>query len=220
MDLVKFPVMRRSLLLLAFLVGCSGPGKPRVDARAQAQAEEAVLAQALREAQREKVDYRLSGADLLQITVFQQEELNRTLRVSQNGTVSFPLIGTVKVGGLSVADAEREISDRLREYLVNPQVTVFIKEYGNKKIFVFGQVTKPGSFELPTEAGMTVLEAVSLAGGFTPIAAPDRTKVIRLVNGESVSLTVEVSAITKRGEKDKDIRLEPNDIVFIPESFF
>lgn len=186
----------------------------------QEQVEVAAIAAAVQQAQLKKSDYMLSGADLLEITVFGEKDLDRAVRVSQNGTITFPLIGSVKVGGLTTAAAEDALAKALGAYLRSPQVTVFIKEYGNKKVFVFGQVTKPGAFELPTETKMTVLEAVSQAGGFTQIAAPDRTRVIRLVEGKSQSFTIEVSAITKRGEKDKDIVLEPSDIVFVPESLF
>jgi polysaccharide export outer membrane protein len=136
------------------------------------------------------------------------------------GTITFPLIGSVKVGGLTTAEAEAALAKGLKEYLRSPQVTVFIKEYGNKKVFVFGQVKRPGAVELPTETKLTVLEAISQSEGFTAIAAPDRTRVVRMVNGKSQSFVVEVSAITKRGEKDKDMVLEPNDIIFVPESMF
>lgn len=175
---------------------------------------------ALQDVQNKKADYKISGADLLDITIYQQQDLDRKVRVSQNGTISFPLIGIVEVGGLSVNQAEEAISKKLRDYLISPQVSIFIKEYGNKKVFVLGEVKKPGSVELPTEAKLTVVEAISLAGGFTPIAAPDRTKIIRTMDGKSQILTVEISAITKRGEKQKDLFLEPSDVVYIPQSFF
>jgi polysaccharide export outer membrane protein len=183
-------------------------------------AEEAQIAAAVQQSQAKAQDYKLSGADLLEITVFGEKDMDRLSRVSQTGSISFPLVGEVKVGGLTVPEAEDAIARKLHEYLRAPQVTIFIKEYGNKKVFVFGQVQKPGAIELPTETSMTVLEAVSQAGGFTRIAAPDRTRVIRLVNGKSKTFTIEVSAITKGGQKDKDMELKPNDIVYVPESVF
>lgn len=182
--------------------------------------EDAVIAAALQQVQSAKVDYRISGADLLQITVLGEKDFDRQARVGQNGAISFPLVGSVAVAGKTTAEAEKALAEGLKDYLVAPQITIFIKEYGNKKIFVFGQVFKPGAVELPTETKMTVLEAISQVGGFTRIAAPDRTRVIRSVNGKSESFEIEVSAITKRGEKQKDLALEPNDIVFVPESFF
>lgn len=215
-----------SIALAAALAGCSGfqvrvPEGPSAQARARNQAEEAAVESALRQLQASrKVDYKIGGADLLDITVYQQPDLTRLLRVSQNGTVSLPLIGAVRVGGLTVTEAQDAIGGKLKEYVIHPQVTLFIKEYSNKKVFVLGEVKSPGSYELPPEAKLTVLEAVSLAGGFTPIAAPDRTKVIRAIDGRNQSFVIEVSAITKRGEKQKDIPLEPSDVVYVPQSFF
>ncbi len=191
--------------------------------RPQALTEEAAISAALELAKvqgRPKTDYKIGGADLIEITVYQQADMDRKLRVSQNGTVSLPLIGVVKVGGLSINEAEATLSEKLKEFVINPQVTIFIREYGNKKVFILGEVKSPGSYELPTESKLTVLEAITLAGGFTPIAAPDRTKVIRNVNGQSQNFTIEVSAITKHGRKDQDIQLEPNDVVVVPQSFF
>lgn len=223
--------MRRAplfALLLPVLLACAGPqpamnSSPAVSSaktEAQARSEDSAIQSALQAVQAKKTDYKLGGADLLNITVFQQPDLDRKLRVSQKGTITFPLVGPVTVGGLTVQEAEAALSAKLSEYVVSPQVTIFIQEYGNKKIFVLGEVKKPGSFELPTESRLTVLEAISLAEGFSPIAAPDRTKVIRTVDGKSQSFTIPVSDITKHGEKDKDIPLEPNDVVYVPQSFF
>lgn len=220
-------VVRTSLLPLAVLAlaACSGvryvaPQPAAKAPAAQSQVEEAVIEAALQQVHAKKADYLISGADLLAITVFGEKDLDRQARVGQNGVITFPLVGAVKVGGMTVPAAEAALAAKLGDYLKNPQVTVFIKEYGNKKVFVFGQVAKPGAVELPTETKMTVLEAISQAGGFTRIAASDRTRVVRLVDGKSQSFTVEVSAITKHGQKQKDLPLEPNDIVFVPESFF
>jgi len=216
--------MTRNLLLLplVLLAACvGGPSAPAAKAvTPQSQAEEAAIATAIQQIESKKSDYRITNADLIRITVLGEEDMAREVRVSANGTITYPLIGSVKVGGLSTSEAESAISTKLNDYLRGAQVTVFIKEYGNKKVFVFGHVNKPGAVEIPTEAKLTVLEAISQAGGFTPLAAPDRTRVVRMLNGVSQSFTVEVSAITKKGEKDKDITLEPNDIVFIPESYF
>jgi polysaccharide export outer membrane protein len=184
------------------------------------QAEELAMAQAVRSASITKQDYHLSAADLLQITVFGVKDMDTQARVGQTGTISFPLVGDLKVGGMTVPEASAALAGKLKDYVRNPQVTIFIKEYGNKKVFVFGQVMKPGAVELPTETKLTVLEAISQSQGFTRIAAPDRTRVVRLVDGKNQTFVIEVSAITKRGEKDKDMTLEPNDIVFVPESIF
>lgn len=183
-------------------------------------AEAAAIAAAMQQVSRNKTDYKVSAADLVAVTVYQDPEMSRKVRVNSNGTVALPLIGAVKVGGLTLLDAQALIESKLAKYLVNPQVSLFIEEYGNKLVFVMGEVTKPGSYAIPTEKSLTVLEAISTAGGFTPIAAQDRTKVLRNVNGASVTFTIEVKAITQQGMKDKDMVLEPNDVIYVPQTFF
>ncbi len=182
--------------------------------------EAAVIAEALKQVSRAKTDYRLSSADLISVTVYQDIDMNRKARVNANGTVSLPLIGAVKVGGMTLIEAQSSIESKLGKFLVTPQVSLFIEEYGNKTVFVMGEVQKPGSYPVPTESRMTVLEAITTAGGFTAIAAQDRARVLRNVNGVSVTYTINIKEITQQGQKDKDMVLEPNDIVYVPQSFF
>ena len=183
-------------------------------------AEAAAIAAALQQLVRSKTDYKISSADLISVTVYQDQEMNRKVRVNANGSASLPLIGAVKIGGLTLMEAQSVIEGKLGKYLVSPQVSLFIEEYGNKLVFVMGEVAKPGSYPVPTESRLTVLEAISSAGGFTPIAAQDRTKVLRNVNGTSVTYTIEVKSITQQGQKEKDLVLEPNDVIYVPQSFF
>lgn len=165
-------------------------------------------------------DYRITPADLIDIDVYRETDLNKTLRVSQNGTIALPLVGPLQVAGLTVAEAEEALEARLQEFILEPHVTVFVKYYANKGVFVMGEVAKPGLIESATETPLSVLEAISMAGGFTPLAAKDRTKVIRqLPDGKSETFQIAVTDITK-GDRKKDIRLEPNDVVFIPQTFF
>ncbi len=188
--------------------------------QAAADKEAAAIADALKLVVRSKTDYHISSADLIAVTVYQDAEMSRKVRVNANGTVSLPLVGAVKVGGMTLIEAQAAIEGKLGKYLVNPQVSLFIEDYGNKTIFVMGEVTKPGSYPIPTESRMTVLEAISTAGGFTAVAAQDRARVLRNVNGASVTYTINTKEITQQGQKDKDMVLEPNDIIYVPQSFF
>lgn len=161
-------------------------------------------------------DYLLGPNDVLKITVYREEELNREVRISSGGWISFPLLGKVKAEGHTVTELERIIIVGLKRFLKKPQVTVFIEEYSI--ITVSGQVKKPGSYPLKGE--LTVLEAISLAGGFTKIAARNKVKVMRLENGEKKTIIVRVADISKKGDRTKDVFLERGDIVFVPESLF
>jgi len=97
---------------------------------------------------------------------------------------------------------------------------VLIKEYSSQQIYVLGEVSKPGAITLPTERKLTVLEAITMAGGFTELAAQDRTKVLRNSGGQNQSFEIKISKITKGGDKSLDMTLEPNDTIFVPQSFF
>jgi len=137
--------------------------------------------------------------------------------VTSAGGLDVPLIGVVQVDGLSSSDAAALIERKLGErYLRDPQVSIFIKEYNSKKVSVFGQVSKPGTFKF--EDGMSVIQAVSMAGGFTEKAAKDDTNVTRLIDGSERKFPVPVESIA-RGEA-KNFFLQPGDIVYVPESIW
>lgn len=205
------------------MAACAMPQKKTeqpVAAMQPADVEQRILATAQDLKAKTQSNYKIQPGDLLEIEIFKETDMNRTVRVSGNGTLTFPLAGNIKLSDITVPEAEALLASKLSEFLVNPQVTVLIKEYGNKQLYVLGEVKKPGSITLPAERSLTVLEAITLAGGFTELAAPDRTKVLRNANGQNLNIEVKISRITKEGDKSADIPLEPNDTVFVPQSFF
>jgi len=140
----------------------------------------------------------LGPGDLLEIKVFDEKDLSGVYRVSSSGAIDVPLVGLLQVDGLTSSDAAALIEQMLKKnYLRDPQVSLFIKEYNSKKISVFGQVTKPGTFKY--EDGMSVIQAVSMAGGFTKMASKDNTNVTRLVDGQEKKYPIPVESIA-RGE--------------------
>lgn len=166
-------------------------------------------------------DYRIETGDVLVITVYEQPDLTIKTRVGPNKEINFPLIGAVEVGGLTIDEVQKKITSLLAEdYLVNPQVNIFIEEYHPKKVFVMGFVNKPGEYELFKDRETTVIEAITMAGGFKEGAAQNGTKVIRIKDGEKVSIPIRATDITSKGDKAKDIPVKPGDIIVVPESFF
>lgn len=159
----------------------------------------------------------LGAGDVIEVRVYQEPELSGVYQVGAAGDVLFPLCQRVVVGGLTPNGA----ADALRAclaagYMRSPQVSVLVKEYNSKKVFVFGEVQKPGTF--PFEDGMSVVQAVTLAGGFTKTAARNSTSVTRLVRGQEVKVKVNVQDIALG--KAPNFTLEPGDIVYVPESLF
>ena len=165
-------------------------------------------------------DYLIQAGDLVEIKVYKEDDMDRTLRVSTNGSITFPLIGNIKIAGLTVSAAEHKVEDALQTYLKAPSVSFLIKEYANKTVYVLGQVKKPSSIAILPEKTMTLLEAITSAGGFTDVAAISKVKILRMENGVQKSIEVDVSQITKEGNKQYDVPLKPADVIFVPQSLF
>ena len=159
----------------------------------------------------------LGPGDVVEVRVFQEPELSGVYQVGTRGDIIFPLCKQVVVGGLTANGAAESIRGCLAEkYLRDPQVSVLVKEYNSKKVFVFGEVQKPGTF--PYQDGMSVVQAVTLAGGFTKTASQNSTSVTRRVGGTETKIKVSVQDIALG--KASNFTLEPGDIVYVPESLF
>ncbi len=159
----------------------------------------------------------LGIGDVFEVRVFQEPDLTGIYRLASDGSINFPLCGRVVLGGLSTAAASDRLAECLgRSYLRNPQVSIFVKEYNSKKVFVFGEVQKPGTFVF--EDSMSIVQAVTLAGGFSAHAAKNSVSVTRLVNGNDERIKVAVDDIGNG--RAPNFSLRPGDIVFVPESLF
>jgi polysaccharide biosynthesis/export protein len=167
-------------------------------------------------------EYRLQPEDVLSITVHEQPDLTTKTRITADGNITFPLLGRVHVAGMTPDEVRKMITDLLeKDYLVNPQVLVYIEEYAPKQVSVIGCVNTPGKFDMLHEKETTVLEAIAMAGGFSKIADINSTRILRIgENGKEETIIIKVKDITVNGEKEKDLPLKPNDIIFVPESFF
>jgi len=215
--------MRKGNLLfiscfLSGFIACSGPAVQKESAVQKEMLQQEVL-QEIEQVRSSQV-YKLQPGDLIEIRVFQEDAMNRTLRISSNGTITFPLVGAVEVAGCPLEEAEFRLRNKLTEYIKNPQVSILVKEYGNKTVYILGQVKKPSSIEIPPEKPLTVLEAITSVGGFTDIANTSKVRILRMENGKQKTLDVDVTQITKQGNKALDIALVPGDVVFVPQSMF
>ncbi|MBN1689109.1 MAG: polysaccharide biosynthesis/export family protein [Candidatus Omnitrophica bacterium] len=162
-------------------------------------------------------EYRVGIGDLLQIEVYDEEDLTREVRVLTDGMISFPLLGSITAAGLTVQELEQSLTKKLGEkYLVNPQVTVFVKEFS--QVFVFGEVQSPGAF--PIYGRMTVFEAITLAGGFTEVANASSVKIIRTTGRGEEAFEVDINRLAKKGDTTQDIELQANDRVIVKRGFF
>ena len=138
----------------------------------------------------------LGTNDLLEVRVYGEADLTGVYRVAPEGFIDFPLCGKVKVVGLTPTQAADSLTGCLKQgFLRRPQVSVLVKEFNSKKVFVFGEVTKPGSFSY--EEGMTIIHAVSQAGGLTRTASKNTVNVTRVLDGREVKVPVSVEDIVQ-----------------------
>lgn len=161
----------------------------------------------------------LGGGDVIEVLVYDEPSMSKTYKVAPNGTIDFPFAGTIEVEGKEAQDVAEILRARLRDgkILKNPQVSVLVKEVNSKKFAVFGQVQKPGQF--PMTEGMTVVQAISLAGGFTPLADRDRVTLNRKVSKTKVVRVVfSVAAMTEG--KINDVPLQAGDTIYVEERVF
>ncbi|MDD5072663.1 MAG: polysaccharide export protein [Candidatus Omnitrophica bacterium] len=164
-------------------------------------------------------DYRVGNEDILDIAVLQPEQLALTVTVSPDGSITFPYIGKVDVKGKTPSEVQDEIQARLADgYLKYPVVSVAVKESRSKKFYVYGEVLKPGTYFL--EDNMTVLKAISSAGGFTKYGSSSRVKVLRPKAGSAGYETIKANMKLIMNGLSKDIVLEPGDIVQVEEGVF
>lgn len=157
----------------------------------------------------------LSPGDVFEVRVYQEPDLSGLFQVSSSGTIDFPLVGTIKVAGLTSEQVARMLRNELSaKYIKDPYVSVFIKEFTTRKIHVLGQVNKPGSYKY--EDGMSIIQAIALAGGFTKMARQNNIIVTRVEEGVEKRIVVPVEEISS-GLK-KNMFLKPGDIIYVPET--
>jgi protein involved in polysaccharide export with SLBB domain len=156
--------------------------------------------------------------DVFVMRIVGEKDLPEEYQVASDGTVDLPYVHRVTVSGLEPHDIARVVRERLIEQKIlrDPSVVVMIKEYRSKKITVLGQVQKPGSF--PLTSGLTLLQVVSLSGGFTSIAKTDHVRLTRKVKDGSKTVVLSVDSITDG--RSPDVPLQAGDVLFIDQRVF
>ncbi|MCX5868920.1 MAG: polysaccharide export protein [Proteobacteria bacterium] len=167
-------------------------------------------------------EYTIHERELIQITVYEHADISGDYRVSGDGTIFFPLLGILRVAGLTEKELQEKLTAQLADgFLVNPQITVRILEYRDY-VYITGEVKKPGAYSY--EENMTVIKAVTLAGGFTELAAPGRIKILRKNSAAPGKPVAENPPNAPGKEKEIKAKIEtlvfPNDIIIVPERIF
>lgn len=164
-------------------------------------------------------DYQLSTDDQIAVEVFGEDDLRAGARLNADGAVSLPLLGSVRLAGLTLNQAAARLTDLYgRDYLVNPKVNVMLVGYAKRRFTMLGQVNRPGSYDMPegSPSGIDLLEAVAIAGGYTRIAAPERISVKR----SDQIIRVDAKKLARKSGASGSFRVEPGDTITIGESLF
>jgi polysaccharide biosynthesis/export protein len=158
--------------------------------------------------------YQVKPGDVLEISVWKEPDLQRTVLVRPDGGFSFPLVGEVDARGKSVAELNKLVSDRLSKYIAEAVVTVTVQEVKGNKIFVIGQVNKPGEFIV--NPSVNVMQALSMAGGVTPFAATNDIKILRRTGTAQQALPFPYGDVVRGRSLNQNVELVSGDIVVVP----
>ncbi len=158
--------------------------------------------------------YLIQPGDILEISVWKEPDLLKTVLVIPDGGLSFPLVGQTQAAGKSVAELQTLIAEELNKYIPDPVVTVAIRELSGNKVYVVGQVQRPGEFV--ANRYLDVVQALSMAGGMTPYAAANKIKVLRRENGELTAIPFRYGDIEKGEDLEQNIILQSGDVVLVP----
>lgn len=163
----------------------------------------------------EERDYLIGAGDIIRVNVFQNPELSLEMRVGETGTISYPLIGAIPVGGLTIPAAERKIADMLREggFVVQPQVNIMLMQIRGSQVAVLGQVGRPGRFPLETN-NTKLTDMLAIAGGIAPGGA-DTLVLTGVRAGKPMRMEIDVPAMLLNGSFEQDILLQGGDIVYV-----
>ena len=163
--------------------------------------------------------YILSPNDQIQIEVFQEDDLRTSAKISKEGTITFPLLGNIKLAGLTMSQATARLTELLkRDFLVNPRVSMTVLNFSKKRFTVLGQVNSPGIKEMPDQEGLDLLEAIGMAGGYTRIANPGKITIKRREGGAESVIQVDGKAMAKGN--GKGFQIKPGDTITVAESIF
>jgi polysaccharide export outer membrane protein len=166
--------------------------------------------------------YRLSANDQVSVEVFGEDDLRTNGRLNGEGNLSMPLLGAVRLAGLTLTEATARLTELYgRDYLVNPKVNVSLVGYAKRRFTMLGQINRPGSYEMPegSPGGVDLMEAIAMAGGFTRIAAPDRITVRRHRDGGNDQI-MKVNAKRLAKGEGGTFQVVPGDTVTVGESIF
>lgn len=159
-------------------------------------------------------NYIIGAQDVLDISVWKEPEVSRVVPVRPDGKISLPLLNDVQAAGLTPSQLAAQITVSLKKYVTSPQVTVIVTTINSQRIYIIGEVTRPGAF--PMLPGMNVLQGLSSAGGFTQFAKTKGIYVLRMEGGKQQKYSVNYKDVVSGKHPEQDIVLKAGDTIVVP----
>jgi polysaccharide export outer membrane protein len=159
-------------------------------------------------------EFRIGPQDVLRIDVWKEPDISRAVPVRPDGKISLPLLNDVQAAGLTAMQLAGVISDGLKKFINNPQVTVSVSEINSRRVYVTGEVTRPGS--MPLSPNMTVMQALSTSGGFTQFAKIKSIYVLRVTDGKQEKLPFNYKEVLNGQKPEQNQMLKPGDVIVVP----
>ena len=200
---LRFGCLSLALLLCASLAAAQQTSNQKTDSLSKSAAPAAVDA-----------DYRIGPQDVLRIDVWKEPEITRTIPVRPDGKISLPLLNDVQASGLTAMELAASLRESFSKYLTNPQVTVTVNEVNSRRVYVTGEVTHQGAF--PLLPNMTVLQALTSAGGFTQFAKLKGIYVLRTEDWKQVKHPFNYKEVVKGNLAEQNIFLRAGDVIVVP----
>lgn len=200
---MSFKIFRTAIQLLSLALAIGAFSQP-------------VSAQVIGKAPAESMEYRLGPGDAVRIFVYQNPDLSLETRLSDGGTISYPLLGAIHLGGMKVGDAEALISEGLKkgDFVKNPQVSVVLLQGRGSQVSVLGQVNRPGRYALE-QAGTRLSDVLALAGGLLTGAASDIVTIVGTRNEQPFRRQIDLPMVFSSAQRADDIVLQGNDVIFV-----
>lgn len=205
-------LMRRHLCITAAVLLLFSPVEVAQTASPAEQAPEKAATPA--QAQQSDPSYVIGPQDVLSISVWKDPELTQTVPVRPDGKISLPLLNDVQAAGLTPSQLKAQITESLRKYVTDPIVTVIVTQINSQRVYITGEVTHPGAF--PLLPGMTMLQALSSAGGFTQFASMKKIYMFRTVNGKQVDFPFDYKDVIHGKKLDQNVVLQAGDTIVVP----
>jgi polysaccharide export outer membrane protein len=159
-------------------------------------------------------EYILGAEDVIEVLVWRNEALSRTVSIRPDGKISLPIIGDLQAAGLTATELRDSIKEHLQEYKETPEVSVIIREVNSLAVFIMGEVARPGKLQLRSET--TLLQALSLSGGFTQYADPNNILLLRREKGGETRIRVRYKDIVSGKNPDGNLLLRRGDTILVP----